>query len=96
MGFSPIFPLYIIQDEAVQLLDCSAHPENEVLQETLDELEGVQTENARLVRERSVHSPFLTREALRRSRDKLADLEVSCPSVCVYVCASQQGQAGRP
>ena len=30
--------------------------------------------------------------SVRRNRDKLADLEVSCLSVCM----SQQGQAGRP
>ncbi|XP_063686349.1 centriolin-like isoform X2 [Bolinopsis microptera] len=64
-----------LKDQAIQALSESLRPENEILHRTLDELEKAQAENARLMRERRGSSPNLAREALRLSRDRVADLE---------------------
>ena len=72
----PCLSTPLSQDQAIQVLSESLRPENEILHRTLDELEKAQADNARLLRERGVASPNLTREALRRSRDRVAELEV--------------------
>ena len=72
----PNQPTPIFQDQAIQVLSESLRPENEILHRTLDELEKAQAENARLLRDRSGTSPSLAREALKRSRDRVAELEV--------------------
>ena len=68
------------------MLSESIRPENEILHQTLDELEKAQAENARLMRERSAATPNLTREALRRSRDRVAELEVFISFKRIFKC----------